>query len=99
MSPTQMESGRDPLECRACRGTGSVEVLPANPKPWDGTDVDCPRCDASGVEPCAHCGDPSDHLSIHDEPVCSECDAPPESYDHPMGGMGHRIDYADRLGR
>ena len=94
MGSTMMEGpDRDPLACRVCDGRRSVEVLPRNAKPWDSNPVDCPRCDASGVEPCEHCGDPADHLTTHAQPVCSECDAPPESRDHAMGGMGHRIQY------
>lgn len=77
----QIEAGSDvspatpvtgPRPCTRCDGTGSVEVLPRNAKPWDSNDVECPRCEGSLVEPCDHCGEPSVDRYLGDD-LCAAC--------------------------
>lgn len=96
MASVQISDGRDrdPFRCTYCDGTGSIEVLPPNPKPWDGKSVDCPHC-FDGVTPCESCADSAATERRRGSLLCKGC---AEDYDeprhsHPMGGMGHQIQY------
>ena len=70
---------RDPMACRTCNGTGSVELLPSNPKPWDGRDRECPDCFGGRVA-CDFCGEgPASVRVSHDgwlpaSYICAACD-------------------------
>lgn len=77
---TLMESSARP--CEECNGEKTIALRPescnhagcACPCGWK--EVDCPRCDGSGVEGCTSCGEPST-IRYLGEDWCEDC-APAE---------------------
>lgn len=99
---TQMESGA--LPCRRCQGDGLVYVQsPACPHtgncPCGSVELECPKCEGSGVAGCDHCGEPASRLVPYTrQPICAEChERMYESEGDSSGSWDRAAEYAEQM--
>ena len=61
------------------------------------TDAEYDAYVTAGGTTCSHCGEPTERRDHWGQLACDECDPEEPRGDHPIGGMGYGIDYAEDL--